>query len=138
VTVALSSTGVGDRVRLDPRLLRHVLDNLVSNAVKYSKPGGKVTVRVACEENELSLAVADHGIGIPAEHLDRLFDTFSRAKNVGSVQGTGLGLAIVKRAVDQHSGRIEATSEVGVGTKFVVRIPIEPPLDRASAARSEI
>ncbi len=132
VTVGLTSTGTGSRVRLDPRLLRHVLDNLVSNAVKYSKPGGKVSVRVASERNELTLAVADHGIGIPPEHLGRLFDTFSRAKNVGSVQGTGLGLAIVKRAVDQHSGRIEATSEVGVGTKFVVRIPIEPPLDAGS------
>lgn len=125
ITVDLTPSGHREKVRLDPRLMRHVLDNLVGNGVKYSKPGGVVHVVVTFDGKNATVQVRDEGIGIPPEHLARLFDTFSRAKNVGAIPGTGLGLAIVKRAVDQHSGTIEASSEVGVGTTFVVRIPVE-------------
>jgi signal transduction histidine kinase len=134
ITVSLALPEKNGPARMDPRLIRHILDNLVSNGVKYSKPGGVVHVNVARDDDGMTLEVKDEGIGIPPEHLGRLFDSFSRAKNVGAVQGTGLGLAIVKRAVDQHSGTIRASSELGVGTTFVVRIPIERGLDSDAGA----
>ena len=136
-TIDLRVSGYGQRVRMDTRLFRHVMDNLVSNGLKYGKPGGVVRVSLTCDGKEAKLEVKDEGIGIPAEHLARLFETFSRAKNVGQIAGTGLGLAIVKRAVDQHAGRIDVASEVGVGTTFTVRIPVEPPLERDDGAAAE-
>lgn len=122
--IELTPSGQTEKVRLDPRLMRHVLDNLIGNGVKYSKPGGVVRVSVTCDGSHLRVEIRDEGIGIPPEHLGRLFDTFARAKNVGAIPGTGLGLAIVKRAVDQHGGTIEASSKVDVGTTFVVQVPV--------------
>ncbi|MFO0715225.1 MAG: DAHL domain-containing protein [Sandaracinus sp.] len=127
IRIELAARCTERRVRFDTRLFRHVVDNLVGNGVKYGKPGGTVHVELACDGREARLEVRDDGIGIPPDHLSRLFDTFARARNVGAIPGTGLGLAIVKRAVDQHHGQIEASSELGVGTKFVVRFPVEPP-----------
>jgi signal transduction histidine kinase len=69
------------------------------------------------------LTVADRGIGIPAEDMPRLFETFHRARNVRNISGTGLGLAIVKRAVELHGGTMEVESMVGEGTRFSVRLP---------------
>ena len=135
--IDLKASGYGKLVRMDTRLFRHVMDNLVSNGLKYGKPGGVVRVSLTCDGKEARLEVKDEGIGIPTEHLARLFETFSRAKNVGQIPGTGLGLAIVKRAVDQHSGQINVASELGVGTTFTVRIPVKPPLDREAGATTE-
>lgn len=110
---------------LDEDLYRHILQNLVSNGLKYSKDRGTVKIRLNCTEAEMTLMVKDEGIGIPAEHQKSLFTTFSRANNVGSIQGTGLGLAIVKHAVDSHSGTIQFESKEGIGTLFIVKIPNE-------------
>jgi signal transduction histidine kinase len=136
-TVELKTSGWDQLVRMDTRLFRHAMDNLVSNGIKYGKPGGVVRVNLACDGKEVRLEVKDEGIGIPEDHLARLYDTFSRAKNVGQIQGTGLGLAIVKRAVDQHSGRIDVQSKVGVGTTFTVRIPVEAPLAHEESVAAE-
>lgn len=136
ITIELTPSAHVGEVRMDGRLFRHVMDNLVGNAVKYSKPGGRVRVSVALRGELVRLEVADEGIGIPPEHLGKLFEAFQRAKNVGTVPGTGLGLAIVKRAVDQHSGTIEATSEVGVGSTFVVGIPVGRPGESTTSSES--
>ena len=73
----------------------------------------------------LSFSIEDQGIGIPADELPRLFESFHRANNVGNIPGTGLGLAIVKKAVDTHGGTIAVESEVGRGTCFTVALPTQ-------------
>jgi signal transduction histidine kinase len=113
-----------ERVVADPVLLRHVLENLLSNALKYSPEGGPVDLTVVREEESLRLDVSDRGIGISEEDQQRLFETFHRGKNVGEIAGTGLGLAIVQGAVELHGGKVTVQSQLGVGTQFTVRIPV--------------
>ncbi len=107
----------------DEKLLRHVLGNLLSNALKYSPNGGTVSFTVRRGDGLTEFEVADQGIGIPKKDLPRLFETFHRAENVGNIQGTGLGLAIVRKAVELHGGTIAVDSEEGRGTRFLVSIP---------------
>jgi PAS domain S-box-containing protein len=108
---------------LDEKLLRHILGNLLSNAIKYSPSGTTVRFDLACADGNVVFQIQDFGIGIPPEDQPRLFESFHRAKNVGTIQGTGLGLAIVKQCVDLHGGKIIFTSEVGKGTTFTVTLP---------------
>jgi two-component system, LuxR family, sensor kinase FixL len=118
--------GVDRRVeaRLDRKLLRHAFTNLLTNAIKYSPNGGEVLLSLQLENGEAIIRVSDHGIGIPADDLPRLFEPFHRAGNVESFQGTGLGLAIAKQAVEAHGGTIEVESQVGVGTTFTIHLPL--------------
>src|SRR5690606_24751910 len=109
----------------------HILQNLMTNAIKYSRSNGIVRIMLACTESVLTLRVEDQGIGIPQQDQSRLFEAFQRAANVGQIQGTGIGLTIVKRAVDACGGRIEFESTEGVGTTFVVTLPVEKPTGRA-------
>ena len=106
----------------DEKLLRHIFSNLLSNAIKYSPVGGAVRLKVYSQGAQTVFEVSDEGIGIPADEIDHLFESFHRASNVGDIQGTGLGLAIVKQSVDLHSGTIEASSSLGQGTLFIVRL----------------
>jgi signal transduction histidine kinase len=106
----------------DPNLLRHIFENLISNAIKYSVHGGLVTFSVSIESGRTVFKVADQGIGIPSHEMPHLFESFHRASNVGSIQGTGLGLAIVKNAVELHGGLISVESELGHWTCFTVTI----------------
>jgi signal transduction histidine kinase len=109
----------------DPVEIERLANNLVCNAVKYT-PAGRVTVTLAREGERARLAVADTGIGIPAESLPHLFEEFYRAKNAKAFAetGTGLGLAIVKDLVDRYGGKIAVESEVGRGTTFTVTLPL--------------
>lgn len=111
----------------DPRLLHIIISNLLSNAVKYVPAEGKITYQYELVDNELIITVADSGIGIPADELDKLFTKFFRARNAYSHQavGTGLGLYIVKQSVEKLGGVIVVTSEEHVGTTFVVRLPYQ-------------
>ncbi|MFB2837029.1 ATP-binding protein [Floridanema evergladense] len=111
-------------VKMDDKLLRHILINLLSNATKYSPESTPVNFNVSCQNNQITFEIQDSGIGIPVEDQKRLFDAFHRSTNVGSIPGTGLGLAIVKRSVDLHGGTITVHSEIGVGTKFTVILPV--------------
>ncbi|MEB3178666.1 MAG: PAS domain S-box protein [Nostocaceae cyanobacterium] len=111
---------------MDEKLLGHILNNLLSNAIKYSPVGSTVTLTLTCGHKYATLAIKDQGIGIPREDLPLLFESFHRATNVGNIQGTGLGLAIVKKCVDAHQGEISVTSEIGVGTTFRVKLPLQP------------
>jgi PAS domain S-box-containing protein len=113
----------------DPARLHRVLDNLVSNAVKYSPRGGDVLVRVAPDGEEWAvLTVRDHGIGIPEDDLPDVFGWFRRAGNVtGRITGTGIGLASVALVVEQHGGSVTVESAENVGSTFTVRLPVAPP-----------
>jgi PAS domain S-box-containing protein len=108
----------------DPKLLRHIFSNLLSNAIKYSPNGGTVEFDVAVQGSSLEFSVVDHGIGIPPEELNGLFESFFRASNAAEISGTGLGLAIVKRSVELHGGTITVSSVLSQGSRFVVLLPV--------------
>ncbi|MBN1483237.1 MAG: GAF domain-containing protein [Chloroflexia bacterium] len=109
----------------DSRQLRQVLDNLLSNALKYSPVGGMVTVRLRRQDRQVLLEVQDSGIGIPQEALPRLFEKFYRVPSpqVDKIPGTGLGLAIVKAIVEAHDGQLWVESREGQGSRFFVALP---------------
>jgi signal transduction histidine kinase/HAMP domain-containing protein len=106
--------------------LAQVLDNLISNALKFTPPGGRVTVQLGQDGASARLAVGDTGVGIPAEDLSRLFDRFYRATNATAraVPGLGLGLTIVRAIVEGHGGSVHVDSDVGRGTTFAVLLPL--------------
>ncbi len=124
-SVHFSANMMEYRVLADEKILRHILLNLISNAVKYSPEGGEVAVAIdiSSDNGLVSYTISDHGIGIPEEEHKKLFEPFHRASNVGNIQGTGLGLSIVKRCVDLCGGTIELKSRPGEGTTFIVRMP---------------
>jgi two-component system OmpR family sensor kinase len=109
----------------DPKLLFQVFSNLLSNAIKYSPDGGAIEVGTDVVTDEIVVAIADHGIGIPAADLGRLFERYHRGSNVSGIVGTGVGLYLVKMVVDLHSGRIEVRSKEGDGSRFVIRLPMK-------------
>jgi signal transduction histidine kinase len=110
--------------RADERLLRHILTNILTNAVKYSAPGTPVEFRLEREDRFAVCRVRDRGIGIPEADLPGLFTAFHRGRNVGQTPGSGLGLVIVKRCVELHVGSIRIDSEAGRGTRVTVRLPV--------------
>ena len=114
-------------VRGDGAQLERVLSNLLTNAVKFTPPQGTVTVRAEQRDGHVVLAVADTGMGIPADEQQALFVRFFRASNAirQAVPGTGLGLAIIRMIVDNHGGTIDIASTENVGTTVTVRLPVE-------------
>jgi PAS domain S-box-containing protein len=108
---------------LDEKLLRFSLINLLTNAIKYSPPGGTIDLQLTCTPTEVSFQVRDQGIGIPADDIPHIFEPFHRGKNIDSIPGSGLGLTVAKTCVSVHGGNISVTSEPGVGTTFTVTIP---------------
>ncbi|MGB5820792.1 MAG: PAS domain S-box protein [Saonia sp.] len=111
-------------VFLDPKLMRHILINLVSNAIKYSDENKDIKVNISQKGETLSLMVADQGMGIPKAEQENLFGRFFRAKNAVNIQGTGLGLHIVKQYTELMGGTVRFKSEVGKGTTFYVELPL--------------
>ena len=105
----------------DPGKLRQVLDQLVSNAVKYSPRGGVVSVSVQRHDDAVEVAVADEGVGIPVSERERIFAKFYKA---GGGQGTGLGLFIAQGLVREMGGRIRVDSEEGRGSTFAFELPV--------------
>jgi K+-sensing histidine kinase KdpD len=112
----------------DPLRLEQVLDNVLSNAVKYSPNGGAVDIRVWTEQECVTLMVTDQGIGVPAGQVERIFEVFGRASNAAAnqIQGLGLGLAICRQLVGLHGGRMWATS-AGEGHGLAVGISLPGP-----------
>ncbi|MEO8907973.1 MAG: HAMP domain-containing sensor histidine kinase [Microbacteriaceae bacterium] len=121
-----SSVRSGVSAFVDPLRMRQVLDNVLSNALKYGKPGGAVSVELAVTPDELTVTVSDDGTGISEADQGKLFDRFYRASAVrgGPVSGTGLGLSISRAIVREHGGDIRITSELGVGTTVSITIPV--------------
>jgi two-component system, OmpR family, phosphate regulon sensor histidine kinase PhoR len=122
VVTPLPSTAivVGDRDEL-----LQVAHNLIQNAIKYGRPGGRIEVAITDLDARISLSVIDDGIGIAAQHLPRLTERFYRvsAKDSRERGGTGLGLAIVKHIINRHRGELQITSRMGQGSEFVVLLP---------------
>ena len=117
------TSGLPAETNADERLLRHILLNLLTNAVKYSSPGQRVSFRASHNAEMFEFVVADRGIGIPEQEQSRLFEAFHRGSNVGNRHGSGLGLVIVKRCVDLHGGTINVASKLGEGTTVTIRLP---------------
>ncbi len=109
--------------RLDAKLFRQILMNLLTNALKYSDKNPMVKLVLTVMPQSLTFTVSDRGMGIPKVDLDRLFEPFQRGSNVGTVPGNGLGMAIVKQSVQIHGGEVTVESEVGTGTVVTVRLP---------------
>lgn len=109
----------------DVRFLQEILQNLLDNAVQYSRPGGRIVVRAVAQGSEIVLSVTDTGIGIPKTDQERIFERFYRVDAARSRElgGTGLGLSIAKHLVEAHGGRIQVESEVGRGSTFYVFLP---------------
>ncbi|MBL7200970.1 MAG: sensor histidine kinase KdpD [Anaerolineae bacterium] len=112
-------------VPMDFVLIVQVLVNLVDNALKYSPPDKPIEIRAWMAEGEIAIQVADRGIGIPSEDLDRVFDKFYRVRRPDNVMGTGLGLSISKGLVEAHGGRIWAENRSGGGAAFTLILPVE-------------
>jgi len=110
---------------LDPNLIRIIMANLISNAVKYSPDNPNIRLILTCapERDHFSFAVQDEGIGIPADQLEMIFQDFKRGSNVRDIQGSGLGLAFTRQAVETHGGTISLDSVEGRGTTVTVRLP---------------
>jgi two-component system sensor histidine kinase SenX3 len=134
---AAEHVGIGLTIEL-PSTLPNVLGsgrdlsllvrNLLDNAIRYTKPGGSVDVRVSCDGPFVVLVVADTGVGIPSRDVDRIFERFYRVDRARSREtgGTGLGLSIVRHVIENHHGSIDVRSELGRGSTFEVRLPVAP------------
>jgi signal transduction histidine kinase len=111
--------------------LRQVFANLVDNAIHYTPEGGQVTVRTFQQNEDVIVEVRDTGVGISASDLPHIFDRFYRTDRARSSEtgGIGLGLSIAKKIVELHGGRLEAESELGVGSVFRVSLPVSNTLD---------
>lgn len=120
--VSLTCDGLDAPRTADQQLLRHIVVNLLGNALKYSNPDTSVQFAVHGVGDQIHLRITDQGIGIPEADLPRLYGSFHRGVNVGNISGTGIGLHIVKECVDLHQGQIEVTSRPGQGTTFTVRL----------------
>jgi PAS domain S-box-containing protein len=112
------------KVLLDQILLRHILINVISNAIKYSPGKPSVDFTIQKSKRFIEFIVEDSGVGIPTKELDKIFDPFFRASNSDEFPGTGLGMSIVKQCVSTHGGTISIQSELGVGTKVSILIPM--------------
>lgn len=114
------------RVDMDRNKIRQVLDNIISNAIKYSESGTTVNVGARRGKDSVVVTISDHGQGIPEDELSRIFEPFSRGsqKTTSGEKSTGLGMAIAKRIVEAHSGCIGASSVVGEGTTVTFQLPI--------------
>lgn len=115
----------GENVILDPSLIKHIVLNLLGNAIKFSTAGSRIDIETDKKENKFILLVKDNGIGISQEDQAHLFERFYRGANVSNIQGTGLGLHIVHRYSEMMNGNIKCVSELNKGTTFIITFPIE-------------
>jgi signal transduction histidine kinase len=123
VELALTAPDAAIEVNADRTRLEQVAANLIDNAVKYTPPGGRVTVQAEREGADAVLRVRDTGAGIPADELPHIWDRLFRGDASRSARGLGLGLSLVKAIVEAHGGRVTATSAPGEGSIFEVRLP---------------
>lgn len=121
--------GLPTSIYADPKHLRQILTQLLSNALKYSPENQPVSCDLHVDTETVTIAIRDSGIGISEDDQPRIFEHFFRASNVGEVTGTGLGLAIARQAVELHGGTITCESVLGQGTIFTVRLPIALPVE---------
>jgi signal transduction histidine kinase len=125
ISLELASCSENDLVQGDKETLEQVFSNLITNAIRYNKPKGRVIITIKENKDFISAEVKDTGIGIAKEHLPFIFDQFYRVKRGEDhkIKGTGLGLSIAKKIVDAHEGTIRVSSELGKGSNFTVLLP---------------
>jgi PAS domain S-box-containing protein len=122
--IDIKLTGKDWTIHSDPRIIKNILYNLISNAIKYSDTGDNIRFISTVEQNQLMIEVIDKGIGISKEDQKGLFGRFFRAKNATNIKGTGLGLNIVKKYVEMLNGEINFESELNIGSRFFVILPL--------------
>ncbi|MEO8394026.1 MAG: PAS domain-containing sensor histidine kinase [Chloroflexota bacterium] len=122
--IRFTVSGEVGQVDIDRDHLRRALVNLLSNAAKYSPEGCAIEFSLSSKNEQVVIRIQDEGIGIPEADQTHLFEVFHRAGNVGDIPGTGLGLVIVKRAIETHGGSIAVESQVGLGTTFILSLPV--------------
>jgi signal transduction histidine kinase len=139
VSLESSATDRSIRLRIDRARIQQVLGNLLGNAIKFTKPGGRVVLEASVENDVAVLAVRDTGPGIPAERLSHVFDQFWQGDSKDR-RGVGLGLAIAKALVEAHGGSIAVESRVGEGStfSFTLPVPVTDDLPAESTARPEL
>ncbi len=123
-TVKLHVNGVTGTISTDEKLIRTMVINVLTNAIKFSPGSGYVDLFVTAAPNKLTIRVKDNGIGIPEEDIKNLFEPFYRASNANDVEGTGLGLSIIRKALDLLRGYIDIKSTLGKGTEITIVIPL--------------
>jgi signal transduction histidine kinase len=137
-TLQLSLTAPSHLIVIEADVVRmgQAIDNLISNAIKFTPENGRVDVTLAQNEGRVTLTVADTGMGMTAADVDRLFERFFRTDSAQAqqIQGSGLGLPIVKAIIEAHDGTITVTSEPNIGTSFVISLPLPRPLGHRAAA----
>lgn len=121
--ISYRHSGNDKKVCLDKKFLKNILINLTSNAIKFSPEGKNIEISSLINNSHIEIKVKDHGIGIPEEDKEHLFDRFFRASNATNIQGTGLGLNIVSKYVELMNGTIGCKSKLGEGTTFNVEFP---------------
>ena len=122
--INITCTGNCTQTYVDQTLVHQILSNLLSNAIKYSPLQQPIQLNLHCQSDLVKIQVQDQGIGIPADSLPHIFDTFYRGRNVDRIKGTGLGLSVVKKCVEAHQGQIEVIGQEGTGTLFTVVLPV--------------
>lgn len=124
VTIVEEFEGAPVQVQGDASLLSQLMDNLLSNAAKYTRADALIRVTIAREESTIAIAVEDNGIGIPGQDQSRVFQRYYRGSNTSDIVGSGVGLHIVQTIAELHSGTIELDSVEGKGSRFAVRLPL--------------
>lgn len=127
ITVQVQGDGQNKTMIGDARRMTQVMDNLISNAIKYNQPGGSVIITTAYESDVVKVAVSDSGIGIAQDDQQHVFERFFRAREgvKQKIEGTGLGLAIARGIIEKHRGHIWLESEPDKGTTFFFTLPLE-------------
>jgi signal transduction histidine kinase len=118
VSLTVEIPGDLPEVQADTTRINHVFGNLLSNALKYTPPGGKIILSAKADEERVKFSVSDTGRGIPSKYLPRIFEQFFRVPDQGAETGAGLGLAIVKEIVEAHGGTVDVESQEGKGATF--------------------
>jgi signal transduction histidine kinase len=123
--IQFTSNLVHKEMMMDKKAYRTIIQNLISNAIKYSPEGGCIHIELQTNQQQLLLSISDEGLGIPEEDQRHLFERFYRASNASNIQGTGLGLNIIKKYIELLGGQISFKSTLGKGTSFYISIPIK-------------
>jgi signal transduction histidine kinase len=137
ISVAMELDQSVGAIEADERRVKQILFNLLSNALKFTPAGGRVTLTAARIDDAVQISVRDTGIGIRGEDQDRIFEEFQQAGPGKAVEGTGLGLALAKRFVEMHGGRIWLESVVGSGSAFMFTLPLHQPAENGETAAAE-
>jgi signal transduction histidine kinase len=126
ITLTLHTEPGEFTVTADERRVRQAVFNLLSNAIKFTPSGGRIDITALADNDQVEIAVADTGPGIPAEDLESIFEEFEQTSEGKQAEGTGLGLPLSRKLVELHGGRLWVESEPGRGSTFHITLPMQP------------